>query len=45
MEDAHYCSDPALVKVFPGVPEALRRLKQAGFGVFISPTKAELGAA
>ena len=35
MEDAHYCGDPALVKVFPGVPQALRRLKEAGFGVFI----------
>ena len=23
MEDVHYCGDPALVRVFPGVPEAL----------------------
>ena len=28
MEDAHYCADPALVRVFPGVPEALHRLKR-----------------
>ena len=35
MEDAHYCADPALVRVFPGVPEGLRSLKQAGFAVFI----------
>ena len=26
MEDCVYCSDPKNVKIFPGVPEALRRL-------------------
>lgn len=31
MEEAHYCADPSKVHVFPGVPEALRRLKAAGF--------------
>jgi histidinol-phosphate phosphatase family protein len=31
MEEAHYCADPADVHVYPGVPEALRRLKAAGF--------------
>lgn len=31
MEETHYCGDPALVKVFPGVPEALLRLNRAGF--------------
>src|SRR5207248_6736618 len=35
MEDARYCADPALVRVFPGVPEALRRLKGAGFAIFV----------
>jgi D-glycero-D-manno-heptose 1,7-bisphosphate phosphatase len=35
MEDAHYCGDPARVRVFPGVPEALRRLKAAGFATFV----------
>ena len=43
MEDAHYCGDPALVKVFPGVPEALRRLKEAGFGVFIITNQSGIG--
>jgi D-glycero-D-manno-heptose 1,7-bisphosphate phosphatase len=43
MEDAHYCGDPALVKVFPGVPEALRRLKEAGFGVFIISNQSGIG--
>ncbi|HEX3877282.1 MAG TPA: HAD family hydrolase [Bryobacteraceae bacterium] len=31
MEEAGYCSDPSLVRVFPAVPNALRALKQAGF--------------
>jgi D-glycero-D-manno-heptose 1,7-bisphosphate phosphatase len=43
MEDAHYCGDPALVKVFPSVPEGLRRLKQAGFGVFIVTNQSGIG--
>ena len=43
MEDAHYCGDPARVRVFPGVPGALRRLKQAGFGVFIITNQSGIG--
>ena len=43
MEDAHYCGDPALVKVFPGVPDALRRLKEAGFGVFLITNQSGIG--
>ena len=35
MEEVHYCGDPARVRVFPGVPEALRKLKQAGFRTFV----------
>ena len=35
MEEVHYCGDPARVRVFPGVPEALRKLKEAGFRAFI----------
>jgi D-glycero-D-manno-heptose 1,7-bisphosphate phosphatase len=35
MEDTHYCADPASVRVYPGVPQALRQLKQAGFRAFI----------
>ena len=43
MEDAHYCGEPVLVKVFPAVPEALRRLKEAGFGVFIITNQSGIG--
>jgi D-glycero-D-manno-heptose 1,7-bisphosphate phosphatase len=43
MEDAHYCRDPALVRVFPGVPEALRRLKDAGFAIFIITNQSGIG--
>lgn len=43
MEDVHYCADPALVTVFPGVPQALRRLKAAGFGIFIITNQSGIG--
>ncbi len=35
MEEAHYCGDPRCVRVYPGVPEALKKLKAAGFRAFI----------
>lgn len=35
MEEVNYCSDPAQVHVFPGVPAALRRLKDCGFRLFV----------
>ena len=43
MEEVHYCADPALVHVFPGVPEALRELKSAGFGVFLITNQSGIG--
>lgn len=43
MEEAHYCADPALVKVFPGVPEALHRLKEADFRVFVVTNQSGIG--
>src|SRR3954465_5605314 len=35
MENVAYCGDPAKVHVYPGVPDALRRLRAAGWRVFI----------
>uniref|UniRef100_Q01QK2 D,D-heptose 1,7-bisphosphate phosphatase n=1 Tax=Solibacter usitatus (strain Ellin6076) TaxID=234267 RepID=Q01QK2_SOLUE len=43
MEDAHYCADPADVQVFPGVPAGLRRLKRAGFGIFLITNQSGIG--
>lgn len=43
MEEAHYCADPAQVRVYPGVPEALRKLKAAGFHTFIVTNQSGIG--
>jgi D-glycero-D-manno-heptose 1,7-bisphosphate phosphatase len=43
MEEVHYCGDPAKVKVYPQVPEALRALKQAGFLNFIVSNQSGIG--
>jgi D-glycero-D-manno-heptose 1,7-bisphosphate phosphatase len=43
MEDVHYCGDPALVRVYPGVPEALQALREAGWGVFVITNQSGIG--
>jgi D-glycero-D-manno-heptose 1,7-bisphosphate phosphatase len=43
MEDADYCSDPKDVKIFHGVPEALRRLKSNGFKIIIITNQSGIG--
>src|SRR5436305_14967767 len=43
MEDCGYCSDPKDVRVFPGVPEALRRLKSRGFKLIIITNQSGIG--
>jgi HAD superfamily hydrolase (TIGR01662 family) len=43
MEEVHYCGDPAQVRLYAGVPEGLRRLKQAGFRTFIVSNQSGIG--
>ena len=43
MEEVVYCRDPADVHVYPGVPEALRRLKAAGFATIVITNQAGIG--
>jgi len=43
MRDENYCGDPALVSVYPGVPDALRKLKAAGFAIVIVSNQSGIG--
>jgi D-glycero-D-manno-heptose 1,7-bisphosphate phosphatase len=43
MEDRDYCSDPSDVKLFPGAPETLRRLKSNGFKLIIMTNQSGIG--
>jgi D-glycero-D-manno-heptose 1,7-bisphosphate phosphatase len=43
MEDTDYCSNPKDVRIFPGVVEALRRLKSRGFKVIIITNQSGIG--
>src|SRR5881398_102607 len=43
IEDRDYCSDPKDVKIFPGVPEALRRLKSNEFKLIIITNQSGIG--
>src|SRR5213596_1509520 len=42
-QDVAYCSDPQEVKIFPGVSEALRRLKSNGFKLIIITNQSGIG--
>ena len=43
MENVDYCSDPKQVRIFPGVPESLRRLKSNGFKLIIITNQSGIG--
>ena len=43
IEDADYCSQPKQVKVFPGVPQALQRLKSNGFKLIVVTNQSGIG--
>lgn len=43
MEDTEYCSHPKDVRIFPGVLEALRRLKSRGFKLIIITNQSGIG--
>ena len=43
IEDANYCSHPKQVKVFPGVPQALRRLRSKGFKLIVITNQSGIG--
>jgi len=43
MEDSDYCYDTKQVRVFPGVPEALRRLKRAGYKIIVITNQSGIG--
>src|SRR4029453_19172369 len=43
MENVDYCSDPKQVRIFPGVREALRRLKSNAFKLIIITNQSGIG--
>jgi D-glycero-D-manno-heptose 1,7-bisphosphate phosphatase len=43
IEDVRYCKDPALVRVLPGVVDALRRLRAAGYRTVIITNQSAIG--
>jgi D-glycero-D-manno-heptose 1,7-bisphosphate phosphatase len=43
MEEAHYCSHPDQVRIIPGVPDALRRLKAAGYRLIVITNQSGIG--
>ncbi len=43
MREVNYCADPKEVEIFPGVPEALVRLREAGYKLIVISNQAGIG--
>ncbi|MEO8043654.1 MAG: HAD family hydrolase [Spartobacteria bacterium] len=43
MREVNYCADPKQVEIFPGVPEALVRLRAAGYKLIVISNQAGIG--
>ena len=43
MREVNYCADPRQVEIFPGVAEALQRLKKAGYKLIVISNQAGIG--
>ena len=43
MHDVDYCSDPNAIELFDGVIDALRKLKEAGFRLFVITNQSGIG--
>lgn len=43
MREVHYCADPKLVEILPGVPQALIRLRKAGYKLIVISNQSGIG--
>ena len=43
MREVNYCADPKQVEIFPGVPDALLRLRAAGYKLVVISNQAGIG--
>jgi D-glycero-D-manno-heptose 1,7-bisphosphate phosphatase len=43
IREVNYCSDPKQVEIFAGVPEALQRLRKAGYKLIVISNQAGIG--
>src|SRR3954468_19319886 len=43
MRDVNFCSDPSAIEIYEGASEALRRLKEAGFKLFVITNQSGIG--
>jgi D-glycero-D-manno-heptose 1,7-bisphosphate phosphatase len=43
MREVNYCADPKLVEILPGVPQALIRLREAGYKLIVISNQSGIG--